>query len=287
MHALAPIRFLFFINPRSGSYDQQMVLRIEAYFKTLEHTIKIFELPLQCSSLMIEAQIAGFLPDRVIAVGGDGTIHLINTHMLLGILPAGSANGLAKDLRLSKIFEETMAMLIAGKHKKIHVININSHHCIHLSDLGINAYALESFNQRGLHGLWKYIKAGISILWKSRYFNIVIQLNNTTKKLKVKMLVMANGNSYGTGAVINPIGKLDDELFEIIAIKKIALREVFKMVFTHEPYNNEKTAVYQTNELTIHSSRKVHFQVDGEYLGKVKEIKAYLIPSALSLLVPA
>ena len=101
------------------------------------------------------------------------------------------------------------------------------------------------------------------------------------------MLVMANGNSYGTGAVINPIGKLDDELFEIIAIKKIALREVFKMVFTHEPYNNEKTAVYQTNELTIHSSRKVHFQVDGEYLGKVKEIKAYLIPSALSLLVPA
>jgi diacylglycerol kinase family enzyme len=292
MHALAPIRFLFFINPRSGSYDQQMVQRIEAYFKTLEHTIKIFELPMQCSSLMIEAQIASFIPDRVIAVGGDGTIHLIagcliNTHMLLGILPAGSANGLAKDLRLSKIFEETMEMLIGCKHKKIHVININGHHCIHLSDIGINAYALESFNQRGLHGLWKYIKAGISILWKSRYFNIVIQLNNTTKKLKVKMLVMANGNSYGTGAVINPIGKLDDELFEVIAIKKIALREVFKMVFTHEPYNNEKTAVYQTNELTIHSSRKVHFQVDGEYLGKVKEIKAYLIPSALSLLVPA
>ena len=193
METLAPIRFLFFINPRSGTYDQQMAERIIAYFKPLEHTIKIFELPVQCSSLLIEAQIASFLPDRVIAVGGDGTIHLIasyliNTNILLGILPAGSANGLAKDLQLSKKFEETMAMLIAGNHKKIHVININGHHCIHLSDIGINAYALESFNQRGFHGLWKYVKAAISILWKSRYFNIVIRLNNNSKKIKVKIV---------------------------------------------------------------------------------------------------
>jgi diacylglycerol kinase (ATP) len=58
------------------------------------------------------------------------------------------------------------------------------------------------------------------------------------------------------------------------------------MVFTHEPYDAEKTEVFQTNALSIRSRRKVHFQVDGEYLGKIKEINATLIPNALHIIVP-
>ena len=37
---------------------------------------------------------------------------------------------------------------------------------------------------------------------------------------------------------------------------------------------------------TIHLKQRVHFQVDGEYIGKVYEIKAFLIPDALQIIVP-
>ena len=44
---------------------------------------------------------------------------------------------------------------------------------------------------------------------------------------------------------------------------------VFKMMFTHSPYDPAKTELLQTRSLKIQSKHKVHFQVDGEYLGKV------------------
>ena len=59
-----------------------------------------------------------------------------------------------------------------------------------------------------------------------------------------------------------------------------------KMVFTHEEYDAEKTEVFQTNELNIKSIRRVHFQVDGEYLGKVREVKAVMVPDCLEVIVP-
>jgi diacylglycerol kinase family enzyme len=34
------------------------------------------------------------------------------------------------------------------------------------------------------------------------------------------------------------------------------------------------------------SRRKVHFQIDGEYLGKVKEVNAFIAPNALQVIVP-
>ena len=61
---------------------------------------------------------------------------------------------------------------------------------------------------------------------------------------------------------------------------------MFKMIVSHEPYDLEKTEIFQTNDLLIKSFRKVHFQIDGEYLGKVKEIKATIMPDCLEIIVP-
>jgi diacylglycerol kinase (ATP) len=59
------------------------------------------------------------------------------------------------------------------------------------------------------------------------------------------------------------------------------------MTFSHGLYDSDKTRVFQTNALTMTSRKKVHFQIDGEYLGKVKEIKAILMPDALKIIIPA
>jgi diacylglycerol kinase (ATP) len=100
------------------------------------------------------------------------------------------------------------------------------------------------------------------------------------------MIVIANATKYGTGAIINPIGKLDDELFEVIIVKEISFLEVFKMFFSNLSYDLNKTEVFQTNALSMRSTKKVHFQVDGEYLGKIKTLNATLMPNALQIIVP-
>jgi len=116
--------------------------------------------------------------------------------------------------------------------------------------------------------------------------NIQMKIDGKIIKVKAKMIVIANATKYGSGAIINPIGKLDDEFFEVIVMKKVSIREMFKMIYSHEEFDSEKTEVFQTDELFIKSIRRVHFQVDGEYLGKVKEVRAVMVPDCLEMIVP-
>ncbi len=76
-------------------------------------------------------------------------------------------------------------------------------------------------------------------------------------------------------------------LFEVIVIKKISILEIFKMLFSHASFNPGKTVVFKTQALTMRSAKKAHFQVDGEYLGKVNQLSALLIPDAIKIMVPA
>jgi len=285
------LRILFIINPGSGNDDTDWPVLIREYFTPLDHSIELFELPEKCDPRSIKEKIEHFAPQQVVAVGGDGTVKLVGECLLqknipLGILPGGSANGLAKELGISVDPMEALDVLVNGKVRSIHVVKINEHFCFHLSDIGFNAYVIKLFEQEEGRGMWGYIKASFKVLWKHPVMTVEMQLNNEMVKIKCAMIVIANATRYGSGVVINPLGKLDDDVFEVIAVKKVSFREIFKMRFTHAAYDPEKTVLFQTNNLKMHSVKKAHFQVDGEYLGKLNEVKASLIASALQVIVP-
>lgn len=284
-------KLLFIINPNSGNSKIDWKVEIENYFANSTHTIYLYHLTKDCNINSIKAKINIFSPQKVVAVGGDGTVKLaaeciLNTKIQLGILPAGSANGLAREFDISNNPTEALDILLKGNTQKIHAIKVNNELCIHLSDVGLNAYVVKEFEHQPMRGMWGYLMASLKVLWQNPLLYITMKIDGKIFKVKAIMIVIANATKYGSGAIINPIGKLDDELFEVIVMKKISLREMFKMVYSHEEFDSDKTEVFQTNELNIKSLRRVHFQVDGEYLGKVKEVKAVIIPNCLEILVP-
>ena len=285
------IKLLFIINPNSGNSNINWQEEIKNYFANTGHDISLFQLTKNCNLDTIKEKIKSFSPQKVVAVGGDGTVKLVaecilNTKIQLGILPAGSANGLAKEFDISNVPTEALSILLKGNTQKIHAIKVNNELCIHLSDVGLNAYVVKEFENQPMRGMWGYLMASIKVLWQNPLMNIRMKIDGNIIKVKAMMIVIANATKYGSGAIINPIGKLDDDLFEVIVMKKISIREMFKMVYSHEEYDSEKTEVFQTNELVINSIRRVHFQVDGEYLGKVKEVKAVIMPDCLEMIVP-
>jgi diacylglycerol kinase (ATP) len=285
------LKILFIINPGAGSNTIDWAVEIANYFIASNHTSQIHHLTRRCNVETLKEKIKLFDPHQVVAVGGDGTVKLVaecvvNTSILLGILPAGSANGLAKELGISDIPQHAIDVLVAGFTKKVHITQINNHLCIHLSDIGLNAYAMKKFKTQKGRGMWGYFFASLKVLWQNPILQVEMQMEGKTIKIKAEMIVIANATKYGTGALINPIGLLDDGVFEVIVIKHLSFREIFKMVFSHEPYDTTKTEIFQTNTLTMQSSKKVHFQIDGEYLGKVKQVKAVLLPNVLQIIVP-
>jgi len=284
-------KYLFIINPFSGNKTIDWAREIRNYYLSSHHIFELFHLTEPCSLLTLKESIKLYSPDIVIAVGGDGTIKLlaeclIKTNIPLGILPAGSANGLAKELGISMEPKQALNQLMNGNPKRIHLTKINEHLCIHLSDIGLNAFAMKKFKTIPGRGMWGYFLAILRVLFQSPVLKITIISGEKTIKTSANMVVIANATQFGTGAIINPIGSLLDALFEIILIKKISIFEIFKMRFSHANFDREKTEIIQTKMISITSRKKVHFQIDGEYLGKVKEINAEIVPNALQIIFP-
>jgi diacylglycerol kinase (ATP) len=291
MNQKSDLKFLFVINPGSGTNRRDWPDIISKHFNNLNYTAEIYLLQGDFSTQNVIKKIASFSPNIVIAVGGDGTIKLlaeclINKHIPLGIIPAGSANGLAKELGIPEDYEKAIDVIITGFLKKIHLLEVNNQICIHLSDIGLNAHAIKKFETLPGRGMWGYIRASLKVLRINPMIKVEISLDNKVIKRKAHMIVVANATRYGSGAVINPLGKLDDDLFEIVIVKKISLGELFKMIFSHNPYDSTKTEIFQTTKLSLRSARKVYFQIDGEYMGKVNAVVAILLPSALEIIVP-
>lgn len=285
------LRLLFIVNQGSGNKDESLSEQIINHFSQSDIGIEIFELPRSCKTDDVKKAIEKANADRVIAVGGDGTLKLVAECLLdsdtpIGIIPAGSANGMAKELGIPLDIEEALDVAANGPTKKIHATSVNEQLCVHLSDIGFNAYLVKKFDELPSRGMWTYAKSAWHAFWNHKKMMVQFKVDNREIKTEAAMVVIANATKYGTGFQINPNGKLDDNAFEIILIKEYAVMEILKIWISKAPWNPKKIESFQVSEVSISTKQKAHFQIDGEYLGKINQINAKLLPSCLTVVVP-
>lgn len=288
----ASASILFVINPISGGKTKNdWESAIREFYKPLNANPEFFMLTGTDDNISIEHWIEKIKPAKVVAVGGDGTISLvarlvIGKNVALGILPAGSANGMARELGIPLTANEALNIIEHGTIKNADVIEVNNHLCLHLSDIGLNAQLIKHFEEGKVRGKLGYATKVIKTLWTKSVMSISINIKGRQVNMKALMVVLANATKYGTGAVINPEGDLYDGQFEVVIMKRLAITELLKMWFRPQPFNPTKIKVYPATSVSIETTRKVHFQVDGEYLGKVRRVDANIIAGQLKLIVP-
>ena len=286
------LKILFVLNPVSGGkkkIDWEPLIR--NYFKELSHTIEFFVLSGNDDADSLKYWFEKFQPQRVVAVGGDGTISMVakqmlGTEMAMGILPAGSANGMAKELQIPEKPEEAIDIILNGLVVCCDIIKINEKDiCFHLSDLGLNARLIKYFDESPLRGMWGYARMVVKVLWRKKLLDAHIVADGLDINIRAYMVVIANASKYGTGAIINPEGNVHDGKFEIVVLRKLSISQLLKMFWSYKSFNPKKVEIFQTREATITTQRKTHFQVDGEFKGKIDNVKAEIIGSQLNLLI--
>ena len=288
-----PLKILFVVNPHSGTKGKiSWEPTIRQHLKGLPHMFEFFLLNGKNDAVSLHYWIEHLSPDRVIAIGGDGTVSLVaeqllGTHIAMGILPAGSANGMAKDLQLPSDVEGAIDVILNGEIQKTDVIRINDKEiCIHLSDIGINAQIIKYFEEGNIRGKLAYARMLIKALWRRHLLQVIIEMNGEITKTDAFMVVLANASKYGTGALINPEGNLHDGKFEVVVVRKITLSEFLKLFIHFRRFDPKKVEVFQTESVVVQTRKKAHFQVDGEYLGKVNRVEAVIEAGKLNLLLP-
>lgn len=286
------LKLLFVINPVAGPNNTSWEEIIRNYFTERPFTVDYFILDEKPDTNLIKKKIKEFSPDRVVAVGGDGTVTLVaklvaNTKAALGILPAGSANGMARELNLPIDPQDALAVVAGGEIKCCDAILINNKEiCLHLSDIGLNAQLIKYFDEGKVRGKFGYGKVLLKTLWYKQKMQVIIQSQKKEIRRNAFMVVLANASKYGTGAVINPTGELDDGAFEVVIVRRLALSELLKMLYKPQPFNPKKIETFSATSIKLETTRSVHFQIDGEYMGKINKLNAKILPEYINMVLP-
>lgn len=284
---------LFIVNPISGGSDKaEIVSAVGAFASERGIGLIAYETTGEKDDDAILKLYKEHQPQRVIVVGGDGTIKSVAETLegedaIIGILPAGSANGLSVDLNFPTDLEEQIAIAFGHNTMVIDMICINDIRSLHLSDIGLNAELIMNYENGTIRGKLGYAIQAVNTLTSSEApFHAKIEANGKTLETEAKMIVMANSQKYGTGVTINPFGKMDDGLFEIVIIKNLDLVVFGKIVAGNMPLDTGDVEIIPTDQAKITTDVPVHFQVDGEYYGEETELDIRIIHRQMTLAVP-
>jgi diacylglycerol kinase (ATP) len=168
-------------------------------------------------------------------------------------------------------------------------VEINEHTCLHLSDFGLNAGMIRKFEADDERGMLSYFKNSLLQIFDMKPYFFVIRINGEQTTTEARMLVIANGDKYGTGAIINPLAKMDDGKMEIIALNPVGVADMVSLSFDFfrgTIHESELVKIWQGTEAEIQNPDKAEFQIDGEVIETPEIIKISCKPRKISFFVP-
>lgn len=280
-------------NPVSGGIDKSEFIQAAANFAAKDNlNFVLYETSADNDIAKIKVLYDKFKPRRIIVAGGDGTIKMVaealeSEDFILGVLPAGSSNGLATDLGLPKSIEDNLPIAFHNDFLEMDMVVVNGKKSLHLSDLGLNATLIKNYQEGSVHGRWHYaLQAFKTLIDTDVDFSATITANDKVTKYQARMIVIANSKKYGTGVVINPNGIMNDGKFEIIILKNLDLMVFGKIITGNMPLESEDITIISTDKATIKTNFPVSFQMDGEYYGAESEFNIDIAPKKLKVAIP-
>lgn len=286
-------RVLLVINPISGGRDKTSTIDdITKILTEKKSESKIYRTSGVHDKEDLTELIGEYRPTRIFVIGGDGTIKLLaeilkDDQIPLAIFPAGSANGLAENLDLPSGIPELTEIGLGAHFVELDTISVNNELCLHISDVGLNAALIKNYHEGNIRGKLGYVLQSIPTLIQSDFpFHFKIKKEGRTLHRNAVLLAIANARRYGTGSTINPKGKYDDGLFEILIFKEFNIPEILKTFRENVELSKDFVEIFSTSEVNIECTRNIPFQVDGEYRGEVRKVDAYISPIKIKIAVP-
>ncbi|WPR71751.1 diacylglycerol kinase family protein [Flavobacterium sp. NG2] len=284
---------LLVVNPVSGGLEKtDYIQAVNDFVATKEINLVLYYTTDIDDILKIRELYDEYKPERIIIAGGDGTIKLVgdavaHKDVVLGILPVGSANGLAVELDLIRTIEENLEIALFNDYLEIDMVVINHKKSLHLSDIGLNAELIKNYKKSKIHGKWGYFAQAFRTLVNApKPFHVIIETARTTIDTEARMIVIANAQKYGTGVVINPLGTLNDGKFELVILKKINLGVISNIVMGRMPLGHKDIEIISTDSATIKTNIPVGFQIDGEYVGNENELTISISSDKIKVAIP-
>ena len=223
---MAGKRYLLIVNPHSGTgsvkiaeLEERVRVAVEGKGDTL--VIRHSEYAGHCALLARQAVKRRFY--AVIAAGGDGTVNEIARELrgsktILGIIPIGSGNGLARHLGLTIDIDNALRIIGADHPSACDYGSANGRPFFCTFGLGFDAAVSQAFTHAKRRGLTSYLKSALKEYRKYTPRDYEITISGHVIKVKAFLLAVCNASQYGNNAYIAPDASIRDGLLDITVV---------------------------------------------------------------------
>jgi len=242
-----------------------------------------------------EAVERGF--ERVVAVGGDGTVHqvaraLTGSEAAMGIIPRGSGNGLARELGIPPMIEPACQIIADGSVRILDIGTFGDRYFFNIACIGFDALIGQMFNARGEdapRGVLPYFFLSLRAFQQYKAQLTTFELDGERFERTPLMIVVANSRQYGSGALIAPSAEPDDGLLDITIIQNVdALKVLFHLpkLFTGQIEKMPEAECRRAKDVVISAENPLPVELDGEPVPSAKVLRLGIIPARLRVCAP-
>jgi len=286
------VKTLFLVNARSGASRRRDLTALIR--ETWQHEHEIFA----CGSkdeLDDVVHSAAARNVRIIyAVGGDGTVHeiakrLVNSDLVLGILPTGSGNGFARHLGIPMKPHASLRACGDLRIEAIDTATMNGTPFVNAMGVGFDAWIADAFARAGTRGMRTYVRVGLRGLARYDAEEYELMIDGEMVRRSALVIAVANGSQYGNNARIAPLASTQDGLLDVTLIERasfLRMPMLLARLFAGSLHRARGVTTLRGRTITITRVSPGPGHLDGEPVTMPESLTIAIVPRSLKVIVP-
>lgn len=242
--------------------------------------------------------------DVVWVAGGDGTVcevvnGLVHSETAMGVLPIGTGNLWAKQLRIPTYtlanpfrLREAALSQIRGSVRTVDAGRAGDRYFILWAGAGFDAMVTHELEPRPRPvkrvGALAYIVAAFTLARDYSGVRTRVTMDGRTVRGRILLTLISNVQNYAAFFQVSDQAQVDDGRLDVLLFKGLGysylLRHAAK-IFSGRHLQDPKIIYRQVETITIETESPVSVQADGDPLGKTP-VTMSVVPRAVQVLVP-
>jgi YegS/Rv2252/BmrU family lipid kinase len=234
----------------------------------------------------------------VIVWGGDGSMNeagsaLLGSRVPLALIPAGSGNGLARELGIPLQPAAALAAALKGAPRVIDAGELGGRPFFNVAGVGFDARIASRFDRAPQRGLATYVRVSAHELFTYRPATYRINCGDPGGAFlgeavrRALLVTVANSPQFGNGARIAPSARLDDGRLDLVVFEEVSRFATLCAVPRLFNGGIERVRGLTTQQIErgrIESDAPMAFHVDGEPAEGGTTLEIRVLPKALTVI---
>lgn len=290
---------MIIVNPSSGGEkSEDYIEQLKEQVGTTYTELTIKKTKESGDARLFSEEAASNEYEAVFVLGGDGTVSeavnglmLHESKIVLGIIPLGTVNNVARALGISMNPVKAIEALQQATVKQIYVGKINERFFISSTSVGPLPESVQEVDvdMKTKFGVFAYLMKGIHALRDEHTYSFELEIDGEKWSADYSMLLIAMSNFVGGVGTIIREAAIDDGLIYLVTLKETTTKEKLSLVpelLQNKEYTNDQLEYRSFKKAKIRlledEDKAINCTVDGDK-GQAFPIEIAVLPQALSV----